>query len=293
MLENISKYSGPQTQEALDIIKNLSVPQMEQITTIYNNNNTKYNNLVLLYNDKINELSNLIYPIGSIIITDVTKDPNIFTSFKWEKINLNTVIDADDYFNAWFKTKGFTLETDSNGKKWFLIYDFNSKSGANLYNTHNCLACTDSGKWNQLWLLMEDTKIFLVNGTQYEFKLNYPDYSSTGLNHWTQTSNPLYASDYVTNYTPISCSWTNTFAGLSLQDGLLDKASGTYTLLAGGQGTSTWFYAIAPFSKWSSGVPGPYDVAITGRTQLRIRVPGCENINVSTLTNNVYWKRIS
>lgn len=294
MPENISKYSGPQTQEALNIIENLSVPQINQITTSYNNNNIKYNNLILSYNNKINELFNLIYPIGSIITTDPSKDPNTFTPFKWEKINLNATIDANDYFNAWFKTKGLTLETDSNGKKWFLIYNHNSNSGSNLFNLHNSIGCQSNNMWNQLWMLMEDTKIFL-NGNKYEFKLTYPDYSSTAMNHWTQTSNPLYFINAVTGYSGISISWPTEWGGLALYDGLLDEASGTYCLLASCIGTSSWWYAIAPFARYYGGVPGPRDgdVVITGRTQLRIRVPGCENINVSTLTNNIYWKRIS
>lgn len=294
-MAEISQYTGSKAQEGLNIIEQSKILQIDNINTIYNNNEQRLNNLLQQINNKTNELHNIVYPVGSIIETTPGQNPNNFTSFTWEKINLNqNNINADDFFNAWFKTKGLTLETDSDGKKWFLIYNVNSNSGATLFNIHNAL-CWDN--YIYLWMLMDNTKIFL-NGNKYEFKLNWPDYSSTGYNHWTQTSNPLYTVDYVNNYSAISCTWTYNFGGLSLQSGLLDECSGSGCLLAGCQNHSDWFYAISPFEKWSSGTPGPLNnsgdgIAITGRTQLRIRVPGCENINISSLTNNIYWKRIS
>lgn len=293
-MTEISQYTGPKAQEGLDIIEQSKILQIDNIDTVYNSNEQRLNNLLQQINNKTNELHNIIYPIGSIIETTPDQDPNNFTSFTWEKINLNqNNINADDFFNAWFKTKGLTLETDSDGKKWFLIYDFNSNSAKNLYNRHNSVGCQNTTMWNQLWMLMDDTKIFL-NGNNYEFKLSYPDYSTTAMNHWIQTSNPLYFSNKVLGYSGISISWPTEWGGLALYDGLLDETSCTYCLLASCIGTTSWWYAIAPFVGYQGGVPGPRDgsIVITGRTQLRIRVPGCENINISSLTNNIYWKRI-
>lgn len=212
--------------------------------------------------------------------------PNFNIGDQWQQINSFTG-DKEQIFNSYFNTGDlFTLEKDSEGKIWFLIFDHNSNSGKNIFTYYTGLRCQETGKWSQWWVLKYNPFLFLNNG-KYEFKMTYPDYSATGVNHWTQTSNPVLSNDFVNGYSAISCTWTTNFHGLSLDN--------SNCLLSGQANTTNWWYSIAPYKYFQGGFPGPNtgNVIITGRCQVRIRVPQLEKDNIlSTLTNHTYWKRI-
>lgn len=293
---SISKYYGETINTSINILNSNAENILlldNLISKNLNQNNemlevsSNINNYYSLLNQKKKECFDLMYPINSIYISKNNNSPN---QGNWELINIDAEIDKTDLFNAWFKTKNLTLEFNSDGSIWFLIFNHNSNSGKELFNSHNALCENTTNKMSYLWTLMQNPGIYLSDDKKFEFKLTYPDYSSTGLNHWTQTSNPLQTADYVNNYKAISITWSSNFGGLSRDE------SGN-CLLSGCQNFSNWFYAIGPYSKWSTGCPGPYNsnsVAITGRTQLRIRVFQLEKNNfISSLTKNYYWRRIS
>ena len=140
-------------------------------------------------------------------------------------INLKVAIDRQVLFNSYFNVNHFTLEVDSEGKVWFVIFDHNSNKGSNVYNYTTALRTDSSAKWSQWWVLLVNDTLFRNSNGSFEFKLFYPNNSSTGCNHFQQTSNPVLTNDKVTGYKAISCTWTTNFHGLSYD--------GTYCLLSG------------------------------------------------------------
>ena len=293
---DVSQYQGIEIQNNLDIIINnkneiAKIPNLINLNTTQNTqmNNILFPNIDSAYEkleNKKNEIAKMLYPIGAIAITDINQPPNIIGTI-WENINLNVIIDRADLFNSYFNVNNCTLEQDSNGKIWFTIFDHNSNSGKNIYSAGNTdLKCDTDGLWSQWWMLKYNDTLFKTDDGKFEFKLLYPDNSSTGVNHFTQKSNPVLSNDTVTGYTAISCTWTSGFTGLSYD--------GTYCLLSGCANTTNWWYAIAPYQAYQGGVPGPNPTVVTKRTQVKIRVPQLENNNVaSTLIEHYYWRRVS
>ena len=251
-------------------------------------NNLSFPNINSTYKileEKKNAIARMLYPIGSIMITETNQSPQI-AGTQWENINLKTIINRQDLFNAYFNTSGMTLEQDSEGKVWFKIFDHNSNSGKNIFTYDTALRCEISGKWSQWWMLKINDTLFKTNNGTFEFQMMYPDNSSTGMNHFTQTSNPVMTNDKVTGYKAISCTWTSKFTGLSYD--------GTYCLLSGQANTDNWWYAVAPYKAYQGGMPGFGDTVVTGRCVIKIRVPQLENNNIiSTLIEHYYWRRIS
>lgn len=292
---NPSIYDGNEINTGVSII-NDNQNNIDKITTLTNLNisqNTYMDNLNFpntnsaysILNEKKNAIARMLYPVGSIAITETNSPPNI-PNTTWEIINLKTAIDRSDLFNAYFNTTGLTLTQDSGGKVWFLIFDHNSNSGKNLFTYDTALKCETSGKWSQWWLLKYNDTLFKTDNGTFEFQMMYPDNSSTGMNHFTQTSNPVITNDTVTGYKAISCTWTDKFTGLSYD--------GTYCLLSGQANTTNWWYAVAPYQNYNSGMPGFGSTVVKGRCQIKIRVPQLENNNIiSTLIDHYYWRRVS
>ena len=94
-------------------------------------------------------------------------------------------------------------------------------------------------------------KVQKYDASKYEFLLEYPGY--TGINRWTQTVHPFYATSNVYNgYKPISVTWSGAnFTGLVKE--------GSATFLKGSI-PGRWHYAIGSYTNhgYDDTFPGPY-----------------------------------
>ena len=101
--------------------------------------------------------------------------------------------------------------------------------------------------------------------SKYEFMLTYPNLgltlgTSEKYNRWTQTSSPNATS--VTDYTPISISWSAHSAGI--------RKHGSACLYNCDSG-STWYAPIGQYSAWEGGIPAANGEMAT-ETELWVRI---------------------
>ena len=122
------------------------------------------------------------------------------------------------------------------------------------------------------------------NSTNWEFLLQYPEISSTTYNRWTQTSNPITNTNLVTGYNAIHADWTNgSWFGMAL------SSANTSTFMDGQSGGS-WWYAIGAYSRYGSGMPGPYvgsTPTAAGTANLWSRIDNLTNTTSTNLTRRI------
>lgn len=251
---------------------------------------------------KIDNITNLIYPINSVQVFQNNIDPNTkFPSQKWELID--STWNYTTLLNNYFQTSGLNLTVDNDGVKWLLLVSHNINSGSNYYSGQaQALSCSTSGKISNLYIFNRKHDILKNSKGQYEFKLEYPELGSGKKNQWRQTSNPLMMDNIAFGSQALYTSWPVhqsdgrpewTF-GLSLA-GVLNPQC----FLKGDLYCPYWWFAICSYQNYEGGIPGPGSVT-KGYTNLYVRVPGLETSdNLLSTYNFLYnkgykhWKRIA
>jgi hypothetical protein len=184
-----------------------------------------------------------------------------------------------EYFNNGFTTDGiYSIDIDGTGTKnafdcycdmtndgggWTLVFNHNISGGFWANDTE-----ADSNNVNSPGLTTDKYSILneidnLKYGTDYEFRLHYPNSNKT--NHWKQTFDPRSGSSNirpVQGYVPISVDMTGeNWGGL--------EKSGGNTFLDGSVNSGNWWYSIGSVNPFSGGVPG--DGAVETKVQLFVR----------------------
>lgn len=91
----------------------------------------------------------------------------------------------------------------------------------------------------------------------YQFILEYPGYSATKYNEWTQTSNPINYNNTVLGYNPIHIDYNGRTSSIYF-NGISAVPSHDSCYIKSYCGiVSDWWFAICSFTSYNGGVPGP------------------------------------
>ena len=142
------------------------------------------------------------------------------------------------------------LKNDERGN-WLKLVYHNSSQEVFFKDEYEALFTISSQKYSILKLI---DNVNRYNKNNYEFLLEYPDYSKTGYNWWSQTKNPINAhlGDAI-GYHEIENTWPGAkFGGL-----ICDNTK--HTFLKGSYDDELWFYAIGSyqFHGATDKFPGP------------------------------------
>ena len=201
-------------------------------------------------------------------------------------IQKNTVVKSNR-----FSTNGILEDMETKyfeGAAWIKIFEHNNHAGTVLFTSvDEALHSETLDKYSRFYLL----DYFKNVNDKYEFLLQYPDNYTDKYNRWIQNLNPC--NEYITptssgtpadGYTAIHIDWTsNYWGGLTRQN---SSATSNYlTYLSGSTGHSNYWFAVAAFSAYQGGIPGP-GVVVTGRTQLWVRIDNLSEENKFQITKN-------
>ena len=179
-----------------------------------------------------------------------------------------------------------TVETTTETKyadnaAWARIFHQNNHWGSKYFaNAAAAESKTDDNDLYSVWSSIDNYK----NSTNWEFMLQYPEVSSTSYNRWTQTSDPTANTNSVTGYNAIHVDWTNgSWFGLAL------SSANTSTYIDGQSGGS-WWYAIGAYTRYASGMPGPYvgsTATGVGTANVWARIDNLTNTTTTSLTRRI------
>lgn len=112
-----------------------------------------------------------------------------------------------------------------------------------------CFASNDEVEWctnkSNRYSIMKLADLFKNSSGVYEFMLEYPEFSTTTRNRWTQTSAPSAATG--TGYTAIETAWSNYKGEIHLGTG----AAAAYWCNPSGN----WFAPVGQKTLWNNGIP--------------------------------------
>lgn len=201
-------------------------------------------------------------------------------------IQKNTVVKSNR-----FSTNGILENMEVKyfeGAEWAKIFEHNNHAGTVLFTSvDEALHSETPDKYSRFYLL----DYFKNINNKYEFLLQYPDNYTDKYNRWIQNLNPC--NEYITptssgtpadGYTAIHIDWTsNYWGGLTRQNS--SPTSNYLTYLSGSTGHGNYWFAVAAFSAYQGGIPGP-SVVVTGRTQVWVRIDNLPEENKFQISKN-------
>ena len=99
----------------------------------------------------------------------------------------------------------------------------------------------------------------------YQFRLEYPNLSSSGYNEWKQYSNPLYSYNLTWGYTAIHIDWSGSnFNGIAL------STAQSSALFDCETNHGDWWYGLGQYNAYSGGLTGPGSVVNEVRLWLKV-----------------------
>lgn len=202
-------------------------------------------------------------------------------------IQKNTVVKSNR-----FSTNGILEDMEVKyfeGAEWAKIFEHNSKAGTVVFSSvAQCLNVQDENRYSRMYLLDNFKNI----NNKYEFLLEYPDDREGQYNRWIQNLNPC--NEYITptssgtpadGYTVVHVDWTgNHWGGLTRQNSSV--TSNYLTYLSGSTGHDNYWFAIAAFSAYQGGIPGPNSTVVTGRVQMWVRIDNLPEENKFQISKN-------
>lgn len=159
------------------------------------------------------------------------------------------------------------LELD--GAKWLRVYHHNNLNGTVLWTAKSQVILDNGIDDVHKQSILYNLNNYKNDSGQFEFLLKYDNIDK--YNRWIQKSNPVLTTESVSGYVPIKIDLgKNTFKGLC-------KSNSNSTFIDGSCGSNDWFFSIGATSTWNGGIPGYDDNAISGGTDLYVRI---DNVNL-------------